>query len=73
MNTNLKDLKNRVNSAILHLKSNDHNRILKKGFVFVTQNDKFIKSSQELRVKDQFQLNFFDGKILIEGNNGKSK
>lgn len=73
MSANLKDLKNRVNSAILHLKSNDHNRILKKGFVFVTQNDKFIKSSQELSIKNQFYLNFFDGKILIKGNNGQSE
>lgn len=73
MTTILKDLKNRTNSAILHLKSNDHNRILKKGFVFVTQNNIFIKSSKELRLEDQFQLNFFDGKILIEGNDEKSK
>jgi exodeoxyribonuclease VII large subunit len=73
MNSRLKDLKNRVNSAILHLKSNDHTRILKKGFVFVTQKDKFIKSSHDLNTKDQFHLNFFDGKILIEGNNEKNR
>lgn len=67
--TNLvKDYKNRVNSAILHLKANDHKRILKKGFVFVTQKGKFIKMSTELDKEKSFDLNFFDGKILIEGN-----
>lgn len=67
--TNLvKDYKNRVNSAILHLKANDHKRILKKGFVFVTQKGKFIKMSSELDKEKSFDLNFFDGKILIEGN-----
>jgi len=65
----MKDMKNRVNAALLHLKANDHKRILKKGFVFVTQNEKVIKVSTGLDTIRPFNLNFFDNKILIKGDN----
>jgi exodeoxyribonuclease VII large subunit len=64
-----KDLKNRLNSSLLHLKSNDHKRILKKGFVYITQDNKFVRLSNELNIRESFNLNFFDGKILIKGKN----
>lgn len=67
INNLVKDFKNRVNSALLHLKSNDHKRILKKGFVYVTQDGKFVKLSTGLDKEKSFDLNFFDGKILIKG------
>lgn len=65
----IKDLKNRINSAFLHLKANDHKRILKKGFVFVTQDEKIVRISTELNTFKPFNLNFFDDKILIKGSN----
>ena len=65
----LKDIKNRVNAALLHLKANDHKRILKKGFVFVTQDEKVVKLSTGLDTLRPFNLNFFDDKILIKGDN----
>lgn len=65
----LKDIKNRVNAALLHLKANDHKRILKKGFVFVTQDEKVVKLSTGLDTLRPFNLNFFDNKILIKGDN----
>lgn len=65
----IKDLKNRVNAALLHLKANDHKRILKKGFVFVTQDEKLVKISTGLDTLRPFNLNFFDNKILIKGDN----
>ncbi len=65
----LKDFKNRVNAALLHLKANDHKRILKKGFVFVTQDEKVVKLSTGLDTLRPFNLNFFDNKILIKGDN----
>lgn len=67
INNLVKDFKNRVNSALLHLKSNDHKRILKKGFVYVTQDGRFVKLSTALDKEKSFDLNFFDGKILIKG------
>ncbi|KAB2909806.1 MAG: exodeoxyribonuclease VII large subunit [Ignavibacteriales bacterium] len=65
----IKDLKNRLNSALLHLKANDHKRIMRKGFVFVTQNNKLVKVSTDLDTKQLFDLNFIDAKISIEGKN----
>lgn len=65
----IKELKNRINSAFLHLKANDHKRILKKGFVFVTQDEKIVRISTELNTLKPFNLNFFDDKILIKGSN----
>jgi len=65
----LKDLKNRISSAFLHLKANDHKRILKKGFVFITQDEKIVRMSKELNTLKPFNLNFFDDKILIKGSN----
>ena len=52
--------------------SNNINRILKKGFVLIKQNDIYIKRKASLNIKEKITIKFYDGKVDIK-NNGKEK
>jgi len=48
------------------INSNNIERILKKGFSLVEQDDSIIKSKNRLKIDKEFQIRFFDGKLKIE-------
>lgn len=47
------------------LETNDIQKTLKRGFVLVKQNSKFVKRLAELSKKDAAELSFYDGKIKV--------
>jgi len=58
-------VKQKISLLTKTLETNDIQKTLKRGFVLVTQNSKFVKRLAELSKKDAAELSFFDGKIKV--------
>ncbi len=65
--------KNKNNLALYTrtIDSNNINKILKKGFVLVEQNNSFIKRKKILNTEKNIILKFYDGKVEINKNDKK--
>jgi exodeoxyribonuclease VII large subunit len=57
---------NRLSLLVKSLESHDIQRTLKKGFVLVKQDSKFISRSEELRQDMQALLKFYDGEVTVK-------
>ncbi len=53
------------------INSNNINKILKKGFVLVEQDNNFIKRKEILNIEKTIMLKFYDGKVEINKNGKK--
>jgi exodeoxyribonuclease VII large subunit len=53
--------------------SHDIRNVLKKGFVLVKQDLKFIKRSAELNLNSEMNLKFFDNEVVVSPHNGKKE
>ncbi|MBE2280049.1 MAG: exodeoxyribonuclease VII large subunit [Ignavibacteriaceae bacterium] len=61
-------IKNRVNLLYSNIKASDSKKILKRGFVYLTQEEKIVKNYGQLNSKKDLTINFFDKKIKILKN-----
>jgi exodeoxyribonuclease VII large subunit len=57
---------NRLNLLVKSLESHDIKRTLKKGFVLVKQDSKFISRSEKLNKKSPASLKFYDGEVTVK-------
>lgn len=57
--------KNKIDLLISKLELNNIERTLKKGFVLVRQDDKFVKRAKDFLQKKPFSLQFYDDKLNI--------
>jgi exodeoxyribonuclease VII large subunit len=57
--------KNKIELLISKLELNNIDRTLKKGFVLVRQEDKFVKRAKDFLQKKPFSLQFYDNKLNI--------
>ncbi len=64
--------KNNLSLYTRTIDSNNVNKILKKGFVLIRQNDKYVKRKTALNTDEKITIKFYDGKVEIK-NNGKEK
>lgn len=60
--------KNRINLLFSNIKASDSKKILKRGFVYLTQEEKIVKNYGQLNSKKDLTINFFDKKIKILKN-----
>lgn len=64
--------KNTIELLMARLKKHDTDAILKKGFTYIKQNQKYIKNVSSLQKDQPFQITFHDGTVDITGKeNGK--
>jgi len=63
----LNQLKNRLSLLNNIVESSNIDRILKKGFVIIKQEDKFITRSKNIIQGKSFNMKFYDGEIKING------
>lgn len=61
---------NRLSYLTKSLDSNDVQKILKKGFVLVRQDSKFIKRAEDFKPDAQATLKFYDNEIMVNKQNG---
>jgi len=57
---------NRLSLLVKSLESHDLQRTLKKGFVLVKQESKFITRSENLNKKTPASLKFYDGEVTVK-------
>ena len=57
---------NRLSLLVKSLESHDIQRTLKKGFVLVKQDSKFISRSENLKKEMQALLKFYDGEVTVK-------
>jgi exonuclease VII large subunit len=57
--------KQKISLLTKTLETNDIQKTLKRGFVLVKQNSKFVKRLAKLSKKDVAELSFYDGKIKV--------
>jgi exonuclease VII large subunit len=57
---------NRISLLVKSLESHDIQRTLKKGFVLVKQDSKFISRSENLNKNIQALLKFYDGEVTVK-------
>jgi exonuclease VII large subunit len=57
---------NRLSLLVKSLESHDIQRTLKKGFVLVKQDSKFISRSENLNKEMQALLKFYDGEVTVK-------
>ena len=66
MNNRIANVSNRLSLVIKTVKNADVQKVLKKGFTIVKQNDSFVSRADKLEKNKEFKIKFFDKEIEIK-------
>jgi len=66
MNNRIANLRNRLSLFIKTVENADVQKVLKKGFAIVKQNESFISRADKLKKNKEFKIKFFDKEIEIK-------